>query len=92
MPGKRIKGSHNASPESLQRWDTEGGAPKGCRTKRTGDPAPLAKLATLIEEHQATIRRLHEVIRRVRVLATTDNLTAIGYESALAQIRAETEQ
>jgi len=29
MSGKRIKGSHNASPESLQRWDTEGGAPKG---------------------------------------------------------------
>ena len=65
--------------------------PRDGRTKRTGDPAPLAKLATLIEEHQATIRRLHEVIRRVRVLAT-DNLTAIGYESALAQIRAETEQ
>jgi hypothetical protein len=66
--------------------------PRDGRTKRTGDPAPLAKLATLIEEHQATIRRLHEVIRRVRVLATPDNLTAIGYESALAQIRAETEQ
>ena len=66
--------------------------PRDGRTKRTGDPAQLAKLATLIEEHEATIRRLHEVIRRVRFLATTDNLTAIGYESALAQIRAKTEQ
>jgi hypothetical protein len=31
-------------------------------------------------------------VRRVRLLATTDNLTAIGYENALAQIRAEIKQ
>jgi Zn-dependent M32 family carboxypeptidase len=92
MPDKRIKGSHNPSRKSLQRWDTEGGAPKGGRAKRTRDPAQLAKLITLIEEHEATIRRLHEVIRKVRLLATTEKLTAIGYENALAQIRAETEQ
>src|ERR1700730_12426099 len=29
MPEKPPKGSHNPSQKSLQRWDNEGGAPKG---------------------------------------------------------------
>ena len=34
------RGTHNPSQKALQRWDTEGGAPKGGRTKRRRDPAP----------------------------------------------------
>jgi hypothetical protein len=44
MPNKRPKGTHNPSQKSLQRWDNEGGAPKGGRAKRPRDPAQLAKL------------------------------------------------
>jgi hypothetical protein len=38
---KPPQGAHNPSQESLQRWDTEGGAPKEGRAKRPGDPAQL---------------------------------------------------
>ncbi len=44
MPEKRPRGTHNPSQKSLQRWETEGGAPKGGRVKRPRDPAQLAKL------------------------------------------------
>jgi hypothetical protein len=44
MPDKRPKGSHDPSQKSLQRWNNEGGAPKGGRLKRPRDPAQLAKL------------------------------------------------
>ena len=46
MPDKRPKGTHNPSPSSLRRWDNEGGAPVGDRSrpKRPRDPAQLAKL------------------------------------------------
>jgi hypothetical protein len=37
----RPQGAHNPSQKSLQRWDTEGGAPKGGRARRTRDPAQL---------------------------------------------------
>jgi len=40
MVGKHSKGSHNPSQKSLQRWDNEGGAPKGGRPER-----PAAKKA-----------------------------------------------
>jgi hypothetical protein len=43
MADKRPKGTHNPSQKS-QRWDNEGGAPKGGRAKRPRDPAQLAKL------------------------------------------------
>jgi hypothetical protein len=33
MPDKRPKDSHNPSQKSLQRWDNEGGAPKGGRDR-----------------------------------------------------------
>ena len=38
---KRPQRAHNPSHRSLQRWNTEGGAPKGGRTKRPRDPAQL---------------------------------------------------
>ena len=38
---KRPQGAHNPSQKSLQRWDTEGGAPKEDRAKRARDPAQL---------------------------------------------------
>lgn len=38
---KRPRGSHNPGQKSLQRWDTEGGAPKGGRAKRPRDTARL---------------------------------------------------
>jgi hypothetical protein len=44
MDEKRPKGTHNPSRKSLQRWDTEGGAPKGGRAKRPRDPNQLGKL------------------------------------------------
>jgi hypothetical protein len=44
MPDKHPKGSHNPSQKSLQRWDNEGGAPKGGLLKHPRDPAQLAKL------------------------------------------------
>lgn len=46
MPDERPKGIHNPSQKSLERWDDEGGAPSGGRSrlKRPRDPAQLAKL------------------------------------------------
>src|SRR5205807_10511397 len=38
---KRPQGTHNPSQKTLQRWDTEGGAPKGGRAKLPRDPAQL---------------------------------------------------
>ena len=38
---KRPIGAHNPSQKSLQRWDTEGGAPKARRAKRPRDPIQL---------------------------------------------------
>ena len=38
---KRPQGAHNPSEKSLQRWDTEGGAPKGGHAKRARNPAQL---------------------------------------------------
>jgi hypothetical protein len=38
---KRPQGAHNPSQKSLQRWETEGGAPNGAGAKRTRDPAQL---------------------------------------------------
>jgi hypothetical protein len=39
------KGTHNPSQKSLQRWVSEGGAPKGGRSKRPRDFNQAAKLA-----------------------------------------------
>jgi hypothetical protein len=41
MVDKRPKGTHNPSQRSIQRWDNEGGAIRGVRTKRPRDPAQL---------------------------------------------------
>jgi hypothetical protein len=41
MVDKRPKGKHNPSQRSTQRWENEGGAIKGVRTKRPRDPAQL---------------------------------------------------
>jgi len=43
MVGKHPKGSHNPSQKSLQRWDNEGGAPKGGRPERPQVAAKKAK-------------------------------------------------
>jgi hypothetical protein len=45
MADKHPKGTHNPSQKSLQRWDSDGGAPKGGRSKRPGDFKQAAKLA-----------------------------------------------
>ena len=37
------EGTHNPSQKSLQRWETEGGAPKGKHPKRPRDPNQLGK-------------------------------------------------
>lgn len=37
------EGTHNPSQKSLQRWETEGGAPKGKHPKRQRDPNQLGK-------------------------------------------------
>ena len=42
MPDKHPKGSHNPSQKSLQRWDNEGGAPKGAQTSSRSRPARQA--------------------------------------------------
>jgi hypothetical protein len=39
MADKRPKGRHNPSQRSTQRWENEGGAIKGVRTKRAPEPA-----------------------------------------------------
>jgi len=46
MAGKHTKGTHNPSQKSLARWDDEGGAPSGGRSrlKRPRDLTQLAKL------------------------------------------------
>lgn len=41
MVDKRPKGTHSPSQRSIQRWDNEGGAIRGVRTKRPRDPAQL---------------------------------------------------
>src|SRR5438105_2164337 len=41
MTGKHPKGTRNPTQKSLQRWETEGGAPKGGRAKRPRDPPQL---------------------------------------------------
>ena len=42
MP-KQTKGTHNPSQNSLRRWDNDGGAPAGGRTKRPKDSEPAAE-------------------------------------------------
>jgi hypothetical protein len=37
MVDKHLKGNHNPSQRSIQRWDNEGGAVQGVRTKRPRD-------------------------------------------------------
>jgi hypothetical protein len=46
MADKRPTGKRNPTPDTLRRWDNEGGAPSGGRSrpKRPRDPAQLAKL------------------------------------------------
>src|SRR5437016_13822611 len=46
MANKRPTGKQNPTPDTLRRWDNEGGAPVGGRSrlKRPRDPAQLAKL------------------------------------------------
>lgn len=56
---KNPTGTHNPSQKSLQRWDAEGGAPKGGRTKRPRDPAQLAK-PTIDFKAASAVKRLYE--------------------------------
>jgi len=46
MAGKHTKGTHNPSQKALARWDDEGGAPRGGRSrlKRPRDLTQFAKL------------------------------------------------
>jgi hypothetical protein len=41
MTDKRSKGTHNPSQRSTQRWENEGGAPKGERAKRPRVPSQI---------------------------------------------------
>jgi hypothetical protein len=43
MPDKHPKDSHNPSQKSLQRWDNEGGAPKGGRDRGSAQQTKTAK-------------------------------------------------
>ena len=40
------KGTHNPSQKSIQRWETEGGAPKGKRAKRPREEPKSRKTRT----------------------------------------------
>ena len=42
MP-KQSEGTHNPSQSSLRRWDNDGGAPAGGRTKRPKESEPAAE-------------------------------------------------
>src|ERR1700730_2607113 len=44
MADKRPTGKRNPTPDTLRRWDNEGGAPVGGRAKRPRDPNQLGKL------------------------------------------------
>ena len=48
--------SHNPSQKSLQRWNNEGGAPKGGRAKRPRDFSQAAKLVVDIATGQVEDR------------------------------------
>jgi hypothetical protein len=68
MPEQRPKGTHNPSQKSLQRWDTEGGAPKGGRFKRPRDAAQLAKLMIDIASGEVEDRKPERSLEGNRVM------------------------
>jgi hypothetical protein len=67
MPDKHPKGSHNPSQKSLQRWDTEGGAPK--TTEKASHANFLIEPELYVRgEPNRGIRSLHETRRKIRTL------------------------
>jgi hypothetical protein len=58
----RPSGTHDPSQKSLQRWDSEGGAPKSGRPTRDRDPARLAKPAVGINPASALRRHYAELV------------------------------
>jgi hypothetical protein len=71
---KRPQGAHNPNQKSLQRWETEGGAPKRGRAKQTQDaaqfdvrmsPDELNSLDAWINMQPAPCPTRAEAIRRI---------------------------
>jgi hypothetical protein len=74
MPAKRPMSLHNPTRKSLQRWDADGGAPKGGRAKRppdsaqlttpTSDLKPESVLKRLYAELAAAANKTNDILRR----------------------------